>query len=286
MEYKYINLFLLFIIVILIAMNYNLANTQEQFTSHSEKHNANIRAALNAQKSNKKKTKIETDEVIKTSLDEGSNYVKDSDTLQDMFRAVSNSEALCDELENNQKNRDMIEQYKINESTLRELSDQKKRINELRKVVNYLRKEKLKRQTVSDKCRVDSQKRLNKDYKLVQKLSEQGLLGDESIKVDLNVSDNLKNIRRQNVNRNSSANNNVGNVMVANSNSNSNANSNSNSNSNSSNNNANTPRFAKQRCPYINKNKYVHKDDLRGKCVGCDVNEITKNYPYLMKDFA
>ena len=98
-----------------------------------------------------------------------------------MFKAVSNSEALCDELENNQKNRDMIEQYKINESTLRELSDQKKRINELRKVVNYLRTEKMKRQTVSDKCRVESQKNLNKDYKLVQKLSEQGLLGDESI---------------------------------------------------------------------------------------------------------
>ena len=33
MEYKYINLFLLFIIVILIAMNYNLANTQQRENS-------------------------------------------------------------------------------------------------------------------------------------------------------------------------------------------------------------------------------------------------------------
>ena len=291
MEYKYINLFLLFIIVILIAMNYNISNNQEQFISNSERHNANIRAALNAQESNNNEN-AEQNEVLRTNLDEGTNYVRDSETLQDMFRAVSNSEALCDELENNQKNRDMIDQYKINESTLRELSDQKKRINELRKVVNYLRKEKLKRQTVSDKCRVDSQKNLNKDYKLVQKLSEQGLLADESIKVNLNVSDSLKKLRRQNVNKNTTANNNVGNVMVANNSNNNNGGAANNNNGTAANNdngtaaNNNTPRFAKQRCPYINKNKYVHKDDLRGKCVGCDVNDITKNYPYLMKDFA
>ena len=290
MEYKYINLFLLFIIVILIAMNYNIANNQEQFISNSERHNANIRAALNAQESNNNEN-AEKNEVLRTNLDEGSNYVRDSETLQDMFRAVSNSEALCDELENNQKNRDMIDQYKINESTLRELSDQKKRINELRKVVNYLRKEKLKRQAVSDKCRVDSQKNLNKDYKLVQKLSEQGLLADESIKVNLNVSDSLKKLRRQNVNKNTTANNNVGNVMVANNSNNNGGASNNNNNGAANNNNGgasnnDTPRFAKKRCPYINKNKYVHKDDLRGKCVGCDVNDITKNYPYLMKDFA
>ena len=133
MEYKYINLFLLFVVVILITMNYNLASRHEQFINHSERHNANIREALNNQKKNEKENK-ENNSVLKANLDEGSNYVKDSASLQDMFKAVSNSEALCDELENNQKNRDMIEQYKINESTLRELSDQKKRISELRKV--------------------------------------------------------------------------------------------------------------------------------------------------------
>ena len=275
MEYKYINLFLLLIIVILITMNYNLASRREQFINHSERHNANIREALNNQKKNEKENK-ENNSVLKANLDEGTNYVKDSASLQDMFKAVSNSEALCDELENNQKNRDMIEQYKINESTLRELSDQKKRISELRKVVNYLRKEKLKRQTVSDKCRVESQKNLNKDYKLVQKLSEQGLLGDDSIKVNLNVSDSLKKIRNRN--RNTAANNNIGNVMVANNAANNAAN-------NIANNSTDTPRFAKKKCPYVNKNKFIHKDDLKDKCVGCDVNSITKNYPHVMKDF-
>ena len=46
-----------------------------------------------------------------------------------------------------------------------------------------------------------------------------------------------------------------------------------------------TPRFAKKKCPYVNKNKFIHKDDLKDKCVGCDVDSITKNYPYVMKDF-
>ena len=289
MEYKYINLFLLFIIVILITMNYNLANRQEQFINHSERHNANIRAALNNQ-TDKERERKKRDRVLKANLEEGTNYVQDSESLQDMFKAVSNSEALCDELENNQKNRDMIEQYKINESTLRELSDQKKRINELRKVVNYLRTEKMKRQTVSDKCRVESQKNLNRDYKLVQKLSEQGLLGDESIKVNLNVSDSLKKLRRQNVNKNTAANNNVGNVLVANNANNNNANNNSTGSRNSvrgrNTSSPDTPRFAQKKCPYVNKNKFIHKDDLKDKCVGCDVNSITKNYPYLMKDFA
>ena len=41
MEYKYINLFLLFIVVILITMNYNLASRHEQFINHSERHNNN-----------------------------------------------------------------------------------------------------------------------------------------------------------------------------------------------------------------------------------------------------
>ena len=287
MEYKYINLFLLFIVVILITMNYNLASRHEQFINHSERHNANIREALNNQKNTEKENK-ENNSVLKAKLDQGTNYVKDSASLQDMFQAVSNSEALCDELENNQKNRDMIEQYKINESTLRELSDQKKRISELRKVVNYLRKEKLKRQTVSDKCRVESQKNLNKDYKLVQKLSEQGLLGDDSIKVNLNVSDSLKKIRNRN--RKTVANSNIGNVMVAN-NSNNASNNNAANNAvnnavnNAANNSPDTPRFAQKKCPYVNKNKFVHKDDLKDKCVGCDVNSITKNYPYVMKDF-
>ena len=88
MEYKYINLFLLFIIVILITMNYNLANRQELFINHSERHNANIRAALNNQ-TDKERERKKRDRVLKANLEEGTNYVQDSESLQDMFKAVS-----------------------------------------------------------------------------------------------------------------------------------------------------------------------------------------------------
>lgn len=270
MEYKYVNLFLLFIVVVLITMNYNLATKQETFVNNSEKHNENIREALANQEQNKK-YKSEAEEVLKTNYDEGTNYVKDSLSLQDMFKAVSNSEALCDEIENNQKNRQLLDQFKINESTLRELSDQKKRINELRKTVNYLRKEKLKRQTVSDKCRIDSQKKLNKDYKLVQKLAEQDLLTDDSVKVEFNVADTLKKRKRAN-NLNNRVNKNKGNVQVVN------------SNNNSSNNGE--ARYTKKRCPGVNNDKFIHKDEARGLCHNCDVDTISENYPYLMKDFS
>ena len=281
MEYKYVNLFLLFIIVILIAMNYNLATKQESFVNNTDRHNDNIRKAL-AKQEEKANNKAKNKEMLKTNFEEGTNYVSNSETLQDMFKAVSNSEALCDELENNQKNRDMIQQYKINESTLRELSDQKKRINELRKIVNYLRKEKLKRQTVSDKCRIDSQKKLNSDYKLVKKLSEQNLLNDNTVKIDLDVAQSLKNLRkgkkRKATSTNNSVNKNVGNVAIANNNSNSN-------NSSSSSNN-DKPRYATPRCPGVNSEKMIHKDEAKGLCHNCDVDQISKNYPYLMKDFS
>ena len=281
MEYKYVNLFLLFIVVVLIAMNYNLATKQETFIDNSDRHNENIRQALANQEENKKNEASE-EEVLKTNLDEGTSYVKDSNSLQDMFRAVSNSEALCDEIENNQKNRNLLEQYKINEGTLRELSDQKKRINELRKTVNYLRKEKLKRQVVSDKCRIDSQKKLNKDYKLVKKLAEQNLLTDDSVKVELNVADSLKNLKRKRANNlNNRVNNNKGNVSVAN-----NSSSNNSSSNNVNNGSSEIPRYAQKRCPGVNSDKFIHKDEARGLCHNCDVDTISKNYPYLMKDFS
>ena len=276
MEYKYVNLFLLFIIVILITMNYNIASKHESFVNNTNRHNENIRKALASQEENKK-NESKNDKILKTDFEEGTNYVSDSETLQDMFKAVSNSEALCDELENNQKNRDMVEQYKINESTLRELSDQKKRINELRKIVNYLRKEKLKRQTVSDKCRIDSQKKLNKDYKLVKKLSEQNLLSDDSVKVELDVAESLKNLKKskRTNNQNNPVNKNIGNVRVANR-----------VNESNKNNNNSVPRYATKKCPHINSEKMIHKDEARGLCHNCDVDSISKNYPYLMKDFS
>ena len=37
--------------------------------------------------------------------------------LKDMMEALSNSEALCDELEKRQENKDLLQQYEINKNT-------------------------------------------------------------------------------------------------------------------------------------------------------------------------
>ena len=64
MEYKYINLFLVFVIVILLSMNYKISNKLENFAP--------------SKKNNKEPTT-------------GSN-------LKEMLESLSNSEALCDEM--------------------------------------------------------------------------------------------------------------------------------------------------------------------------------------------
>ena len=70
-----------------------------------------------------------------------------------MMQALSNSEALCDELEKRQENKDLLQQYEINKNTIQELDNQRKRIEELRRVLNQLRKEKAQRDVVVNRCR-------------------------------------------------------------------------------------------------------------------------------------
>ena len=106
------------------------------------------------------------------------------------------------------------------------------------------------------------------------------LLNDNTVKIDLDVAESLKNLRkgkkRKANSTNNSVNNNVGNVAIANNNS-----------SNGSNNGKNDkPRYATPRCPGVNTKKMIHKDEAKGLCHNCDVDQISKNYPYLMKDFS
>ena len=125
-------------------------------------------------------------------MNKSSNSVPDTNKLRDMMEALSNSEALCDELEKRQENKDLLKQYEINKNTIQELDNQRRRIEELRRVLNQLRKEKAQRDIVVNRCRkLKTQDALNNDY-TVKKLSDKGLLKDTSLKVNLNVSDQLK----------------------------------------------------------------------------------------------
>ena len=211
----YINLFLIFIIVILLYLNFTVS---EKFSSQIE-NNSNLR---------------------------------------DMMQALANSEILCDEIEKRQQNKDMLNQFKINKETVQQLSTQRQRIEELRRVLNHLRKQKEERDFVVNKCKAKAQKELNKDYTLVSKLAEEGHLKDTSLKVDLNISDQLKK-NLKNFKNNSSFNE----ELPIN----------------------NSKKNIKRVCKNKDPRKFIHKDNLNGKCMDCDTDTLLKSINKIKRDF-
>jgi hypothetical protein len=240
MEYKYINLFLVFVIVILLTMNYNISNKLEKFAPSSNTSGS------------------------------GSN-------LKDMLESLSNSEALCDEMNKREEHINTLKQFQINKDTLNELSVQKKRIEELKNVLNYLRLEQTKREKISEKCRVKTQQDINTDFEIVEKATENGLLRDSSKKVDLKISDKLLSSLDELKKGSYSA-------------------------SNSSEDAKyfetipgldDNPEYKgdirakeeERKCPHMDSKKYIHADDLRDKCHGCNVDNLLLNIHNIKKDF-
>jgi hypothetical protein len=246
MEYKYINLFLVFVIVILLSMNYKISNKLENFAP--------------SQKNNKEPTT-------------GSN-------LKEMLESLSNSEALCDEMNKREEHINTLKQFQINKETLNELSVQKKRIEELKNVLNYLRLEQTKREQISNTCRDKTQEEINKDFEISAKAKDNGLLKDTSKKIDLKISDklltSLDELKKGTYSTNLA-----------------------------SNSSEDAKYFEKipglserqdykgeirakeegRKCPHMDPKKYIHADDLRNKCHGCNVDNLLANLDNIKKDF-
>ena len=312
MDTKILNYFLIFAIAILIFLNI-LANNNKGLTEAFQANNKNIESINNsiANNASKKNNAVNTaiNNTVNNEGNTSTNSVPDTNKLRDMMEALSNSEALCDELEKRQENKDLLEQYEINKNTIQELDNQRRRIEELRRVLNQVRKEKAQRDVVVNKCRSKTQDALNNDYTIVKKLSDKGLLKDTSLKVNLNVSDQLK--RNLSGIKKTSNNNNNSNVYANESyNNGNNVNNGNNSNNigfsrvntrrspnknvgakinnsvNSVNTNSNITRRKIRRCKGIDTDKFIHANKIRGKCVGCDVDKLLEKNDYLKKDFA
>ena len=228
----------------------NYTNKRENFQENNMKNlNNKIRHLASSQEKDRKEEEKEAS-YFETDYS-NSDYIKNSESLEDMFKALSNSEHLCDELDKHQKNKDLIEQANINERTLNEIADQEKRIEELKRIVDYLRTEKTKRERISTRCKAKTKDIINKDYETVTKLAKKGLLQDEGVKLDVNVSDSLKTLIDENKRRNNSG--------------------------KSSNSTKDTIRANVKRCPYMDTKKYIDAEKLRGKCVGCNVDSLKDN---------
>ena len=253
MDTQYLNFFLILVIVLLIVLNFWANYRKSEGFQGVQKINDSINSTLNKQNNNKNNSNNNKN-VSNNEADLGNPY-----NLKAMMEALSNSEALCDELEKRQENRDLLKQYSINKNTIQELTSQRKRIEELRRVLNHLRREKKQREMVANKCKVKAQKDLNKDYTLVKNLEDSGLLRDTSVKVNLNVSDQLKrNLQRLKSNTSGKA---ASDGMPL-------------------------PRHETKKCKGVDTKKYIHADKLRGKCHNCDVDKLLKKNSYLKKDFS
>ena len=219
------------------------------------------------EKQEKEYGKIEGNDLdSKVALHNPKTLVSDSNSMRLMFNKLSDAESLCLNMERRQELKDNLEQIKINETTLRELEEQDKRISELKQIVKHLRVNNQKNEIITKECRSKNQAILNDDYETVKKLANKGLLNDESVKVDLNVSDSLtlpspSDRNKKSINQN----------LMENTRSNSYG-SGSSSGSGS--------------CKTVDRNKYIHMDKLKnGVCKGCKPKVLQKNINNLYSDF-
>ena len=171
-----------------------------------------------------------------------------SQNLIDMFNSLEVAEKRCEELEERRNLKDEKEKIKINEATFNELEELDKKILELKEILKDLTLDKKRKDSMTNKCRANKQISLNRNYDLIKKLDKSGFTKDDSIDLDLNISDSL--------------------------------------NLNFGNKNKDSEKGVK--CSVKNPKYYVNvdKEDISGKCHNCDVSKLKPNYPYLNKDFG
>ncbi len=119
-------------------------------------------------------------------------YSRNSDKLMDMFKSLEEAEKKCEILENQQLQREEKGQMRENDRIYKELQEQDKKIHELKEIVKYLTIEKKRREKINKKCLSSKQRKLNENYNIVKSLNDDGFLNDNSVEVDLNVSDSKK----------------------------------------------------------------------------------------------
>ena len=108
-------------------------------------------------------------------------------TIDSLMKNLEESEMLCSRLDKDQKIKDDLEQISINKSALQELDNQEKRIQELTQIVSSMRREKQKRDYISNKCGLIIRTNLIETTLQSRNYQERDLLKDQSYKVNMNV---------------------------------------------------------------------------------------------------
>ena len=174
-------------------------------------------------------------------------YSNNSSKLMDMFKSLEEAEKKCAELEDFQFQKEERNNMRDNDRTFKELQEQDKKINELKEIVKYLTIEKKRRGKINSRCRNNNQRKLNKQYDIVRKLNKEGLVKDNSINLDLNLSNSglLQNIANNLKKENKTA-----------------------------------------KCRTRGQD-FINVDSGKiGKCHGCKVEKLKEQEPYILKDFS
>lgn len=194
------------------------------------------------------KSKSSSSDEMFAKTHEFSEYSKNSDKLLDMWNSLEFIEEKCDALADKQRYKEEVETMRQNDMIFNELTEQDKKIQELKEIIKYLSIEKKRRDKINNKCRLNKQRKLNTNYDIVKKLNKDGLARDNTLNLDLNISnsDALKALLKGN----------KGGVA------------------------SDYKKCRSKGSNYVN----LDKADL-SKCYGCDSNKLKTNESYILKDF-
>ena len=114
-------------------------------------------------------------------------------------------EKMCNNIEKKRKLDEQLEEIEKNEKMHFQLTELDKKIEELTEIVADLTSKNKKQKYINKKCRSNKQSLVNKNYDILNKLNEKGLVNNDVLKVNVNVSDKLRQIKRMGSVRNSAS---------------------------------------------------------------------------------
>jgi len=170
-------LVLLAIVVVLMCFNFVLGKNKKRIE--------------NFQSSTTSATQDSSPDLFKNTYDIA-DYSQSPQKLLDMFGSLEQAEKRCDMLESQQFQREQRDEMRENDRTYKQLQEQDKKIHELKEIVKYLTIEKKRRNKIDKSCKSTKQRKLNEQYNIVKQLNDTGIIKDNSVDLDLNITDSEK----------------------------------------------------------------------------------------------
>jgi hypothetical protein len=163
-------LFIVFILIVVHILISRNSKTRENFKSNSN-------------------SKSENDIDLFESTSDFVEYSRNSEKLLDMFKSLEEAEQRCASLDDFHNQQEEKENMRENDKSYKELQEQDKKIDELKEIVKYLTIEMKRRTKIDSRCRNTKQRKLNKQYDVVNNLNKSQHVNDNSLNLDLNISD-------------------------------------------------------------------------------------------------